>query len=90
MEIWLSINPNEMMRESMKDFLAFLDKNDVKYISYSVTGNKLYMHLKNVSEDTDKELAQWSYYNPIQQLKKKPKISIYDIIEDMSIDPYGE
>lgn len=85
---WLSIDTNSMMKESMNNFINFLILNKVDFVSYqSETGSKLYIKLtknKDTPKTFDKEIASWSYYNPIIFLKKTPVVSDYNIIKDWS------
>ena len=95
--MWLSVDANEMLRESMKSFVNFLHKFKVDYISYNSDSEAglIYMKLnlpKDVAIDGNHEfhkgMGEWVYYHPINVLKKVPKVSDYDIIEEMSVEPY--
>jgi hypothetical protein len=99
--LWISIDASEMMRESMKSFIKFLNDSQVKYRTFSVGNDKIYMELLLPHKDImvngamvdknpefNKEMGEWVYYNPINVLRKKPNMSHYDILEDMSIEPH--
>jgi len=94
--MWLSINANEMLRESMQSFRKFLKDFNVDYVTYGTGfGEKVYMRLAltneivfNGNHEFYKGMGEWVYYYPINVLINKPKVSDYDILENMSIDPY--
>lgn len=94
---WISVDGNEMMRKSMQSFLKFLGDFNVDYISYhsEKDDGKLFIKLSLTNEIVQdknhefwKGIGEWIYYNPVNMLKNPPKVSDYNIIEDMSIDPY--
>lgn len=93
--MWLSIDTQDMMRESLPNFYHFLYKFNVDYRTYSSSGYKIYMELSlpnylvyDANHEFHKGMGEWVLYHPINILHNKPKVSDYDIIEDMSIDPY--
>jgi hypothetical protein len=79
-DIWLSIRANEMMRDTMKAFIQEIKRYNINYTSYA-SRNRVYLHLENVTEAFQKELGNWTHYNPISQLKKTPNVSDYDITD---------
>ncbi len=86
--IWLSIKSNEILRQQMNAFLEFLRGSKVHYTSYSSNSVTIYMELKlpieissNPTCEFHRELGSWIFYNPIISLKRKPKVSDYDILE---------
>jgi len=95
--LWLSIETNNMLRDSMKSFFDFLKKFNVDYITYNnqSSSDLIYMKLLLTNEivfDANHEfykgLGEFVYFLPVNMLVNKPKVSDYDIIEDMSIAPY--
>jgi transcription antitermination factor NusA-like protein len=75
---WLSIKSNEMMRDTMKAFIRELKERNIEYESFATT-SRIYIEIKSKLNDEDKKLIyNWSYYNPISVLNKKPNLDNAD------------
>lgn len=83
--IWLEIDGNEMMTTDFAVFLEFLSVYDTQYASYHGEDEKMIMEVKgDLTDDFNKTLSQFTYYQPIIQLENDPEISDIDLIEEMS------
>lgn len=83
--IWLEIDGNEMMANDFVFFLEFLNAYEMKYAFYYAEDEKKYIEVKgDITDEFDKVLSRFTYYQPIIQLDEEPEISDIDLIEEMS------
>lgn len=84
--IWLEIEVSEMMGNEFITFLEFLSINKMKYTSYYGTKVDVISIevVGDMTDDFNKTLSQYIYYQPIIQSDKIPEVSDYNIIEEIS------
>lgn len=72
---WLSINGNEMMRDTYNAFIKWLRSTGVKVEGFTTGGRMIYIKITgspSVMNGMKSALGEWCYYNPINRLKNKP------------------
>ena len=83
--MWLEIDGSEMMATDFAVFLEFLGLNEMQYASYHSEDEKMVMEIRGeMTDDFDKTLSQFTYFQPITQLDEEPDVSDIDLIEEMS------
>lgn len=81
--IWLSIDGNKMMRDTYKGLLHDLEElREKNVIDFSIfepwqtDAKSIYIKIEvntNHYAEVLKTMNEWSYYNPVKVLSKKPK-----------------
>lgn len=72
---WVSIDGNQMMRDSYNAFVRWLRGTGAKIEGFTTGGRKIYIKISGtpaVMNGLKSGLGEWCYYNPIQRLKTKP------------------
>ena len=83
--IWLEIDVDEVLLDAFIAFTEFLSINKMKYTAYYSESDDIVVEVVgNMTDEFNKMLSSYIYYQSIIQLDEEPKVSDIDIIEGMS------